>query len=300
MRGSDYAELRAFAEVAGQGSFARAAERLHMAPSTLSQTIRGLEERLGVKLLNRTTRRVSLTGAGARLLERFAPAMVEIEEAVQDARDQRRVPRGLVRLQVPRAAYQRHVAPALGRIAETLPEVSIDLTVSDAIGDVVADGVDLFVRRGGEIDPSLIAVELGQDLRHVVVASPAYLAASSGPNTPGELTGHRCIQWRRPDDHERNAWRFEIDGVSTIVAVSGTLTVSHCDVAIDAAAAGSGIAYVLEPLVTEHVRTGRIVTLLDEYLPPLPGWRLCYPKQRHTPAAVLAVVDLLSCPQTPK
>ncbi len=294
MRGSDYAELRAFAEVAGQGSFSRAAERLRMAPSTLSQTIRALEERLDVTLLNRTTRRVSLTGAGARLLDRFAPAMAEIEAAVQDTRDQRLKPRGLVRLHLPRAAYHLHVEPALGRLAETLPEVALDLAVDDAASDFVADGFDLVVRRGECVDTSLVAVPLGGNLRHVVIASPAYLASQGTPREPAELLGHRCIQWRRPDTHERHHWRFTIAGEGITLAVSGPLTASHCDVAIAAAIVGVGVAYVLGPLAAKPIADGRLVPLLESYLPSFDGWRLCYPRQHRTPAAVLAVVEALN------
>ena len=294
MRGSDYAELRAFAEVAGQGSFARAAERLHIAPSSLSQIIRALEDRLGVTLLNRTTRRVSLTGAGASLLDRFAPAMAEIEAAVQDTRDQRLKPRGLVRMHLPRAAYHSHVEPALGRLAEKLPEVALDLSVDDAVGDFAADGFDLVVRRGESVDTGLVAVPLGGDLRHVVVASPAYLAARGTPQEPADLLDHPCIQWHRPDTNERYRWRFNIAGEDVTLAVSGPLTASHCDVAIAGAVAGVGIAYVLEPLGTKSIADGRLVPLLESYLPPFEGWRLCYPRQRRTPAAVLAVVDELT------
>ena len=296
MRGSDYAELRAFAEVAGQGSFSRAAERLGMAPSTLSQTVRALEERLDVTLLNRTTRRVSLTGAGARLLDRFAPAMAEIEAAVQDTRDQRLKPRGLVRLHLPRAAYHRHVEPVLGRLAETLPEVMLDLTVDDAASDFVADGFDLVVRRGESMDTSLTAVPLGGTLRHVVVASPAYLASQGTPREPAELIGHRCVQWRRTDTHDNHRWRFTSAGEDVTLAVSGPLTVSHCDVAIAAAIAGVGIAYVLEPLAAKSIADGRLVPLLESYLPSFEGWHLCYPRLHRTPTAVLAVVEELTYP----
>ena len=296
MRGSDYAELRAFAEVAGQGSFTRAAERLRIAPSTLSQMVRALEDRLGVTLLNRTTRRVSLTGAGALLMNRFAPAMAEIEAAVQDARDQRLKPRGLVRMHLPRAAYHSHVEPALGRLAETLPEVVLDLSVDDSAGDFAADGFDLVVRRGEAVDTGLVAVPLGGDLRHVVVASAAYLAERGTPREPANLLDHRCIQWQPPGTNERYRWRFNIAGEDVTLALSGPLTASHCDVAVAAALAGVGIAYVLEPHAAKSIADGRLMPLLEDYLSPFGGWRLCYPRQRHTPAAVLAVVDELASP----
>jgi DNA-binding transcriptional LysR family regulator len=299
MRGSDYAELRAFAEVAEHASFARAAERLRIAPSTLSQTVRALEQRLGVTLLNRTTRRVSLTGAGARLLDRFAPAMAEMEAAVRDARDQEHGPRGLVRMHVPRAAYHQHVERSLGRLADTLPEVVLDLTVDDAFGDFVADGFDLMVRHAESVDSSMVAVALGGGLRHAVVASPVYLAANGTPLEPTQLIEHRCINWRRPGAQQRYRWQFVSEGEITTMAVSGPLTVSHCDVAIAAAKAGVGIAYVLRSLAEEAVRSGGLVSLLEGHLPPFEGWRLCHPRQRQPTTAVRAVLEALGGSRQP-
>jgi len=295
MRGSDFAELRAFAEVATQRNFTRAAVRLGLSASALSQTIRSLEEQLGVRLLNRTTRRVSLTGAGARLLERFGPAMAEIDQAVQEARDQREIPRGLVRLHVPRSAYHSHIEPSLGRLAKQLPEVVIDLSVDDAIAaGPVPDGFDVVIRRGEAVENGSVETSLGPQLRHVVLASPAYLAAYGTPNRPEELLEHRCINWRRPKTHEPERWRFEIDGSCIDLSVSGPLTASHCDVAIAAAAAGVGISYVLEPLAADRITDGSLLPLLEDYLPRFDGWRICYPKWKQTPAAVLAVVETLT------
>ncbi|QIG97669.1 LysR family transcriptional regulator [Bradyrhizobium sp. 6(2017)] len=293
MRGSDFAQLQAFAEVVSQGSFTRAAEKLRMAPSTLSQTIRSLEERLGVTLLHRTTRRVSLTGAGVRLLDRFGPAMAEMEEAVQDARDQRVRPRGLVRMRVPRPAYQGFVRQALNRIAEALPDIVLDLTVDDGLGSF-ADGFDIIVRRGESADSDMNEVPLGGELRHVVLAAPAYLAANGRPGIPTDLLEHRCINWRRPNTHECAPWCFDMDGRRVALTVSGPITASHCDVAIAAAVAGVGIAYVLEPLATRPLGEGSLERLLESFLPRLEGWRLCHPRLRRTPAAVLAVIETLS------
>ncbi len=295
MRGSDFAELRTFAEVSTQRSFSRAAVRLGLSASAVSETIRSLEERLGVRLLHRTTRRVSLTGAGARLLERFGPAMVEIDQAVQEARDQRETPRGLVRIHVPRSAYQSHIEPALGRLARELPEVVIDLSVDDAIAaGPVPDGFDVVVRRREAVENGYVETSVGPQLRHVVLASPAYLAAYGTPKRPEELLEHRCINWRRPKTHEPERWCFEIDGSCVDLSVSGPLTASHCDVAIAAAAAGVGIAYVLEPLAANRITDGSVLPLLEAYLPRFDGWRICYPKWKQTPAAVLAVVENLT------
>lgn len=292
MRGTEFAELRAFAAVAARRSFARAAQHLRIAPSTLSQTVRALEERLGVTLLVRTTRRVSLTSAGERLLARFAPAMDEMEAAVVEAHEGRTRPRGTVRLHVLRPAYTRHVEPALGRIAQTLPEVVLDLSVDDAPADVAADGYDLIVRRADLVDSGMVALGLGGDLHHAVVASPAYLAANGLPSSPNDLAGHRCIQWR-PTGDQAQRWRFETAGEPMTIAVSGPLVVSHCDAAIAAALQGVGIAYVLESYAIPFTADGRLVPLLPEFLPVFGGWKICYPRKARPSPAALAVAAVL-------
>lgn len=174
MRGSEFAALKAFVEVAERRSFARAAEALRVAPSTLSQTIRELEDRLGVSLLTRTTRRVSLTGAGARLLGRFAPALRDMDAALLDARDEGARPRGVVRLHAPAPAYGSHIEPVLGSVQRTLPDLILDVTIDDGLAEIAADGFDLVIRRSDYVDSGMVAHDLGGDLRHAVVASPEY------------------------------------------------------------------------------------------------------------------------------
>ena len=292
MRGTEFAELRAFAEVAARRSFSRAAEHLRVAPSTLSQTVRALEERLGVALLVRTTRRVSLTSAGERLLARFAPAMDEMVAAVTEAHEGRMRPRGTVRLHALRPAYARHVEPALGRIAQDLPQVVLDLSVDDAPKDVGADGYDLTIRRAESVDSGMVARDLGGDLRHAVVASPAYVAAQGKPYSPDDLVGHRCIRWR-PAGDDMQRWRFNAGGEPLTIAVAGPLVVSHCDAAVAAALQGVGIAYVLESYAVPFVADGRLVPLLGEHLKPFGGWRICYAKKRRPSPAAAAVVEIL-------
>ena len=293
MRGTEFAELRAFAAVADRRSFARAAEHLRVAPSTLSQTIRSLEERLGVVLLNRTTRRVSLTSAGERLLSRFGPAMKELEAAVLDAHEGRTQPRGVVRLHAPRAAYARHVAPVLGLLRNELPDVVLDLSVGDSPVEASATGYDLVIRRGASIDSSWETLGLGAELRHAVVASPAYLAEGETPTSPDDLSRHRCIQWR-PIGSDTQVWQFECDGQPKTIAVSGPLVVSHCDSAITAALQGVGIAYVLESYSQPFTDDGRLVPLLSRFLPPFAGWKVCYAKNIRPSPAALAVAAVLT------
>lgn len=293
MTGSEFAELRAFAEVARHRSFVRAAENLRIAPSTLSQTVRALEERLGVTLLVRTTRRVSITSAGLRLLERFAPAIDEIEAAVLEARDGRVRPGGVVRLHALRPAYTRHVEPVLGLLRERIPDVTLDLTVDDAPTDVATSGYDLVIRRAEFVDSGMTALDLGAELRHTAVASPDYLTRCGAPTSPHDLPEHSCIRWRPPGEPNQR-WQFKVAGELLTVPVTGSLIVSHCDAAVAAALQGVGIAFVLESYSLPFTGQGRLVSLLTEFLPLLGGWKLCHPKRIRPTAAARAVAEILA------
>ena len=297
MRGTDFVALRAFAEVAERKSFARAAEHLRIAPSTLSQLVRGLEERLGLTLLNRTTRSVSLTSAGTRLFANFAPALRDMEAAVLDAKEQRATPKGIVRLHAPAPACDRHIVPKLGWLREALPDVTIDLTINDSLTDVVADGHDLVVRRAKFVDTGMIAHDLGGDLRHIVVASSAYLASQGEPTCPDELSRHSCIRWRRPATWDLDRWQFQVGGETLLVAVKGPLIVSHCAAAVAAACQSVGLTYVLTIYVEELIANGQLQPLLTKFLPSFGGWKICRSRRAQPSAATLAVVDLLQ--QTP-
>jgi len=300
MRGREFAELQAFVIVAEKESFTKAAKILRIAPSTLSETIRELEERVGVPLLNRTTRRVSITSAGSRLLARFRPALDEMSAAVQDARDLRVKPRGAVRLHIPRPAYAVFLEPMLGHLHHTYPEILLDITVDDRLTNFVAASFDLSVQLPEFSDPSMTQTALGGSLRHVAVASPAYLHANGTPHDPADLTNHRCINWRQPGTMDPFHWRFHVNGQWATVPVSGPLIVSHCDVAIAGAVADMGIAFVLESLARQPIEEGRLKPTLTAFLPPFPGWRLCRPNRAHTTAATLAVIDFLTKKSQPR
>ena len=295
MRGAEFAELRAFAEVAQRSSFARAAAELRIAPSTLSQMVRGLEERMGVTLLVRTTRRVSLTSAGEQLLERFAPALAEMEAAVAETREGRERPAGAVRLHVPRPAFARHVEPVLGRLQASLPEVTLDVTIGDSPAEMAAGSYDLVVRRAAFVDDLMNTLDLGGDLRHIVIAAPAYLATMGEPTAPDDLVQHRCVRWR-PEGEKEQLWRFEVNGETLGLAIRGPLIVSSCDAAVSAALQGVGIAYVLEPYCAHLVADGRLTSLLQGYLPAFGGWKLCHARKTKLTAAARAVAQLLSAP----
>jgi DNA-binding transcriptional LysR family regulator len=295
MRGQEYAELRAFATVAAEGNFARAAAQLRMSPSTLSQVIRGLEERLGVRLLNRTTRSTSLTDAGSRLLGRFRPAMEEMDAAVEDVSNLGRAPSGNVRLYLPRVAATSLVEPHLGRFHATYPDIVLEMVINDAVTNIVNAGYDVGITLGELLEKDMVAVRLGGNIRQMAVASPDYIKRHGRPKTPADLHQHRCINWRKPGSGKIYAWEFQVDGHWISVAVDGPLIVSHRDTALQAAAQGAGIAFAywsdhwLKPLID----SGQLVPLLEDFSPAFPGWFLYYPRQRYAAAAVRALIDFL-------
>lgn len=293
MRGSDYAELRAFAAVVAHGNFARAAAELRISASTLSQTIRALEARLGLRLLNRTTRSLSLTEAGQRLHARFKPAMAEMEAAVEDAIGLRDRPAGTLRVHMPSVAAATYLEPVLGRFHEAYPDIVLDVTIDDAATDIVAAGYDVGARLGEFLEADMVAVRLGGEQRQIAVASPDYISRHGRPRTPADLLRHRCINWRRPGSTGAYAWEFARDGQWFSVAVNGPIIVSRRDMAIAAAVQGVGIAFWAEALLRPLIEAGRLVPLLEEWCGTFPGWHLCYPRQRHTPASLRAFVDFL-------
>jgi DNA-binding transcriptional LysR family regulator len=295
MRGSEYADLRAFAMIAEHGNFARAAEQLRISPSTLSQTIRELEQRLGVRLLNRTTRSTSLTEAGSRLLARFKPAMDEMTAAVNDVSRLRDMPAGTVRLHLPRLASTTLVEPLLGKFHHAYPDITLELSIDDAVADIVAKGFDVGITLGELLEKDMVAVKLGGDIHQVAVASPDYIARHGTPKVPADLHQHRCINWRKPGSGKLYNWEFQQGGHWIAIAVEGPLTVSHREVALAAAAQGVGIAFAYwsDRWMAPLLQSGALVPLLQEFSPPFPGWHLYYPRQRYTLPAVRALIDFL-------
>lgn len=295
MRGHEFADLRAFAIIVEQGNFSKAAAKLRITPSALSQTIRDLEERLGIRLLNRTTRSTSLTDAGARLLAGFKPAMEQMEAAVHDISNLRDTPSGTVRLCLPPVASASLVEPVLGRFHETYPDIVLDLTIDNATIDIVEAGYDIGITLGELLEKDMIAVKLGGEMHRIAVASPKYIASHGRPETPADLHAHRCINWRIPGSGKLYNWEFQADGRWFTIAVDGPLIVSHRDIALRAAVQGVGIAFTywtdhwMRPLVEE----GELVPLLERFSPPFPGWFLYYPKQRYMSAAVRSVIEFL-------
>lgn len=290
---SDLIHLRAFLVVADRLSFSQAADALGVKPSALSHTIRALEERLSVQLFNRTTRSVALTPAGRALAARIGPAMQAIGGALADTRRFADRPSGTVRLVATRTAARFEVAPVLARFAAATPDVVLDLTVTDAIVDFVAEGYDAALRPGEVVDQDMISIRIGPDHRQVAVASPSYLSAHGRPMTPHDLGRHRCIRWRWEGRETPYAWEFQRDGDWFEVAVAGPLIVDDRQVAIGAALAGAGIAFAIESEVANHLTSGDLEALLLDWTDFFPGFHLCYPRQRQMSPALRALVDVL-------
>lgn len=293
MRGSEYAELRAFVTVVAHGNFARAAAELGVSASALSRTIRELETRLGVRLLNRTTRSLSLTDAGERLHTRFKPAMMEMQSAVQDAVSSRDRPAGMLRVHVPNAPAAAFLEPVLGPFHAAYPDIVLDVTTEDSVPNIVEAGYDVGVRLGESLEADMVAVKLGGEQREIVVASPDYIARHGRPEEPADLLRHRCINWRQPGSPGLHKWQFVKNGRWFSVAVSGPLVVSHRGMAVTAAVQGVGLAFRAEGLLRSLIDQGKLVPLLEEWCGTFPGWYLCYPKQRYTSPSVRAFVDFL-------
>src|SRR5216683_1181430 len=246
MRGSDFAELKAFAAVVERASFARAADHLGLSASALSQTIRQLEARLGVRLLNRTTRSVAPTAAGSRLYERIAPMMVEMDAAVAETVAATGRTAGTLRINTLGMAAKKLVAPRLGRFHRAHPDVVLDIVIDDGLSDIVAGRFDAGIRVGERLEKDMIAVRLTPDVEMVAVASPRYLSRHGEPKTPADLHRHACINWRFPGSGRIYHWEFEKKGKKLEMAVEGPLISNHQDVVVEGALQGLGILYAYD------------------------------------------------------
>jgi len=293
MRGTDFANLNAFAAVAEHRSFVRAAAHLGITPSALSQTIRQLEERLGVRLLNRTTRSVAPTTAGERLYQRLRPAVDELDAAVAEAASTRERPAGMLRINAPRTAAIRLIAPRLGRFHRDNPGVILDVTVDDALTDIVAGRFDAGIRLGELLEKDMIAVRLTGELEMMAVASPDYLARHGTPETPDELHNHACLNWRWPTDGSLYRWEFEEDGREFEIAVQGPIIANDIEVVLQAALQGLGIAYASHEWMEGWLKEGKLVRVLERYSPKFPGVYLYHPSRRQQPPALRAFIDCL-------
>ncbi len=294
MRGVEYAELTAFLAVARERSFRRAADVLSVSPSALSHTLRALEDRLGAKLLSRTTRSVALTEAGRRLQDRLAPAFADIEGAVQATVAGADKPAGILRLTVPRVAAQMVLVPILGKFLRTYPDIRLEVTVDDGLIDSVAAGFDAGIRLDERVRRDMVAVPIGGELRGVIVAAPCYLAAAGTPETIEALRHHQWLNFRQPSSGRLLPWEFVRDGEEKAISIEGALITNDADLLVAAALDGAGLACITEATIIEHLNAGRLIRVLDAWCAPFPGWTLYYPRNRHTAPPVRALVDFLS------
>ena len=294
MRGSDFAELRAFAAVVERASFARAADHLGFSPSALSQTIRQLETRLGVRLLNRTTRSVAPTSAGARLYERIVRMIQELHAAVAEAVEATGRTAGTLRINTLSMAADKLIAPRLGRFHRAYPQVVLDIVIDDGLSDIVAGRFDAGIRVGERLEKDMIAVRLTRDVEMTAVASPDYLTHHGEPKTPADLHSHVCINWRFPGSGAIYRWGFEKKGKKLEIAVEGALISNHQEIVVEGALQGLGILYAYDDeRIDDLIARGQLKRVLAEWSLTLPGLFLYYSNRRLPQPALRAFIDCL-------
>ena len=282
--------LRVFAAVAESDNFRAAADRLGVTRSAVSQAVRKLEDRLGVALVTRSTRSVRLTEAGQRLHRQIAQPLTQIGAALDDALDDG-PPRGLLRVAVTSIAERFLSGPLVATFAEAYPQVTLDVTVTDAESDIVAEGFDAGVRLGEVIEQDMVAVPLTGPVRQVVVATPGYLAAHGTPRHPRDLVAHRCIGWRPAPGVAPYRWEFVQDGQDFDVAVQPQVTTNDMLLMVRTALAGGGLTIGVEETFAPWIARGELVTVLDAFLPPFPGFFLYYPDRRNLPPKLRALIE---------
>jgi DNA-binding transcriptional LysR family regulator len=295
----DVKDLLWFLEVASERNFTKAAAKLGTSQSTLSQTIKQLEARLGVRLLTRTTRSVAPTEAGERLFRSLAPRIEQIEADVASLVALRDKPAGVVRITLSDHALETTVWPKLRPVLRDYPDVRVELHSDNSMRNIVEEHFDAGVRLGESIDKDMIAVRIGEDWRLVAVASPDYVRRRGPPEAPRELVHHVCINLRQPTFGGLYAWEFARDGRELRVRVEGQLTFNSTLPMIDAALSGYGIAYVPENLVRDHIAEERLTLLLDEWSPRFSGYHLYYPSRRQMSPAFAVIVEALRIRNAP-
>jgi len=288
---ASFNDLQAFSTVARLRSFRRAGEELNVSPSALSHALRGLEARLGVRLLNRTTRSVAPTEAGQALLKRLLPALLDIEGALDELNAFRQSPLGTLRINAPRSAIEYIIAPLATRFLRENPGMRLELVAENLLVDIVAEGFDAGVRFGERLAQDMIAVPLGPPQRFVVVGAPSYLAEFGTPTTPKDLATHRCICQRYPNGSHLH-WFFARGNEKLEIEVAGPLAVSEMGLAISIAEDGLGLALLYEQMALTAIASGRLVTVLDDWRPLETGFFLYYPSHRLVPAGLRAFIEL--------
>src|SRR6476659_9390893 len=299
MNRADLADLSAFVAVADHLSFRGAASRLGVTPSALSHSMRQLEERLGMRLLNRTTRSVSVTDAGLRLLERLRPAISEIGGALEDLNQERQRPVGRLRIYAIHLAASAVIAPIWKRFLSTYPDVHLELAVGEAPIDIVAKGFDAGIGPRDRVPTDMIAVRVMGPMRIAVVGAPAYFARRRRPRTPEDLSRHSCVQYRRATDGNVFVWPFERNRKAQRISVDGPVMVDDPELAVRAAVDGLGVAYTIEALAEPFLRSGQWVRILEDWSPSIEGLFLYYPGRRQVPATLRALIDMIRTARGP-
>lgn len=294
MRGAEFAELKAFVAIVDRSSFAKAADHLGLSRSALSQTIRQMEARLGVRLLNRTTRSVSPTEPGRRLHERMAPMLRDMDAAVAEAVDTRTRASGTLRINTLSMAAKRLIAPRLGRFARSHPAVVLDIVIDDTLSDIAGEGFDAGIRVGNRLQKDMVAVRMTPDVELLAVASPDYLARHGEPRTPEDLSRHACIHWRFPGSGRIAGWEFSKAGKTVEFFGEGSVISNHQDIIVPAALQGLGILYAYnDDDIAEALRDGRLRRVLADWSPKVPGLYLYYSSRRHMLPALRAFIDCM-------
>lgn len=292
MKGAEFAELTAFVAVADRGNFSKAAAALGVSAATFSRTIRLLEERLGVRLLNRTTRSVALTEAGERLLSQVHPALDELGHAVESINTFRDTPSGILRLSVASLAVGLVIEPILPAFRAAYPDITLDIVVDDSTNDIVEGRFDAGIRSASSIDHDMIAVRSSPDSRLIAFASQAYLTRHPWPMTPYELRSHDCIRLRQTTGAV-HPWEFENGDARVEIAVEGSLITNDLDLLVRAACQGLGVGYMLEDYIAADIEEGRLIPLIEDWSRPYAGFHLFYPGRRHMPRKLKAFADVL-------
>lgn len=286
-------DLRALVAIGRERSFTKAAAKLGVSQSALSQTIRNLEARLGVRLLTRTTRSVSPTEAGERLMRTVAPRFEEIDSELAAVSELSEKPAGTIRITATEYAIDAILMPKLAKVLRSYPEIKVEMIVDYGLTNIVAERFDAGVRSGEQVAKDMIAVRIGPDLRMAVVGTPAYFKSHREPARPQDLVEHRCVNLRLPAHGSDYAWEFEKGNRELKVRVEGQLTFNTTAQLLKAALAGFGLAYMPEGMVEEHVKRGRLRRVLADWCPPYAGYHLYYPSRRQSSAAFSLIVDAL-------
>jgi DNA-binding transcriptional LysR family regulator len=293
MAQENFNDLSVFMTVAREQSFTKAAAKLGVSQSALSQTMRALESRLGIRLLTRTTRSVSPTEAGERLLQTIGPRFEEITQELSALSELKDKPSGTIRITAGEHPAVSILAPAIRELTANYPDIIVEVTVEYGMVDIVAERYDAGIRLGEQVAKDMIAIKIGGEIRMAVVGTPDYFQRYGRPQAPQELTAHNCINMRLPTRGGIFPWEFERQGGEMRVRVEGQLVLNSLTMRLDAVLSGAGLAYLPEDQIAHHVTAGRLVRVLEDWCEPFPGYHLYYPNRRHTSPAFSIFLDAL-------